>query len=225
MVTLSHGRLPASGAATRPAPPRWSRRNLHSGLVRFLRLAMPLGAGLLFLVVALWRDLVPSPHLIGLETSALPSSVVDELTMMKPRFDGLDREGQPYTLTADRANQLSEEAELIYLVHPAADITLTSGNWVAVSATGGRYYRLEERLELEGNVSLFHDDGYEIRTPSADVDFHTGVVESDAGVAGQGPRGDLEAEGMRITEEGDVVELIGRSRVRILPAEDGGSRS
>ena len=212
-------RLDAAVPSGRPVPPRWSRRNVHTAVVRFLRLALPVAAVLLFLTVALWRDLVPNPQLIGLEEAALPASEVEELTMIRPRFDGLDKDGQPYTLTADRANQASEEGELIYLVQPAADITLTSGDWVAVSASGGRFYRLEKRLELEGNVSLFHDDGYELQTPAAEVDFDSGVIVSDAGVSGQGPRGELEAEGMRVTEDGKVVTLTGRSRVKILPAE------
>ncbi len=209
---------------SRPSPPRWSKRSGHSIFVRFLRLALPVSAGVLFVVVALWRDIVPNPELIGLEASALPSSAVEELTMVRPRFDGLDKDGQPYTLTAERANQADEEGDMIYLVQPAADITLLDGRWVAVSANGGRYFRHQKQLELDGDVSLYHDDGYEIRTSAAAVDFSSGVIESDAGVAGQGPRGEMQAQGVRVTEEGNVINLKGRSMVIILPGQEGSSR-
>lgn len=203
------------------APQRWSRGNLHSLAVRLLRLVFPVAAVLLFFVVALWRDIVPNPQVIGLEASSLPSSEVEELTMIRPRFDGLDKEGQPYTLTAERANQLDEEGTEVFLMQPAADVTLKNGRWVAISAEGGRYYRVEERLELEGSVNLFQDDGYELRTETLEVEFEAGVINSDTPVAGQGPRGEMEGEGLHVKDDGRVVELKGRSRVVILPGGDG----
>ncbi|MEO1192065.1 MAG: LPS export ABC transporter periplasmic protein LptC [Pseudomonadota bacterium] len=208
----------ATGAA---APPRWSKGSGYSRLVQVLRLALPVLAVLLFLTVALWRDLIPNPQLIGLEDSALPASEVDELTMIKPRFDGLDEDGQPYTLTALRANQLNEDGDVIFLESPAADITLTSGRWVAISATGGTYFREEERLHLEGQVSLFQDDGYELETSAATINFASGLVDSDAAVAGHGPRGEMQAEGLTVAEQGDLVELKGQSRVLLLPQTAG----
>lgn len=186
-----------------------------------MRLALPAAALFLFLVVALWRDIVPNPELIGLEAAALPASEVDELTMIRPRFDGLDKKGQPYTLTAERANQLDEDGDLVFLVLPAADVTLTDGRWVAVAAQGGRYFRHSERLELEGQVNLFHDDGYELRTSAAEVDFATGEINSDVAVAGQGPRGEMQAQGLEVSDDGRVINLKGRSKVLLLPADAG----
>jgi len=220
-VTFLAARAQQMGRTLSVAPPRWSRGNLHSLAVRLLRFCLPVSALLLFLTVALWRDLVPNPQIIGLEASSLPASEVEELTMIKPRFDGLDKEGQPYTLTAERANQLNEEGTLVFMQQPAADITLKNGHWIAVSADGGRYFRLEERLELEGSVNLFQDDGYELRTDAVKVLLGSGVIESDAHVEGQGPRGELEGEGLSVREEGKVIELKGRSRVKILPAGGG----
>ncbi|GAB5470659.1 MAG: hypothetical protein Kilf2KO_36890 [Rhodospirillales bacterium] len=216
--------LPSSGglgATTRKAPPRWSKRSRYSVAVRFLRLAFPILAVLLFLTVALWRDLVPNPQLIGMEASALPSSEVEELTMISPRFDGLDKDGQPYTLTASRANQENEAGDLIFLEMPAADMTLTSGRWVAVNATGGRYYRQRERLELEGQVNLFHDDGFEMETSSVAVDLNSGLIDSSTPVSGHGPRGELQAQGITVGENGSVINLKGRSRVVLLPDDSG----
>ncbi len=210
-----------SNAKARISPPRWSRGNLHTVLVRLLRVGFPVAAVLLFFVVALWRDLVPNPQIIGLEASSLPSSEVEELTMIRPRFDGLDQEGQPYTLTAERANQLDEEGTLVFMVQPAADVTLKNGRWVAISADGGRYFRLEERLELEGEVNVFQDDGYELRTDAVEVVLKDGVIDSDSAVAGQGPRGEMEGEGLHVKDDGNIVELKGRSWIKILPAEGG----
>ncbi len=203
------------------APPRWSKGNVHSLVVRLLRIGFPAAAVALFLLVALWRDLIPNPQIIGLETSSLPASEVEELTMIRPRFDGLDKEGQPYTLTAERANQLTEEGKLIFMEQPAADVTLKNGRWVAISADGGRYYRLQERLELEGSVNLFQDDGYELRADEVEVRLKSGQIDTDSAVEGQGPRGEMEGEGLRVGEDGKVIELKGRSRVKIMPAAGG----
>ncbi len=214
-------RLGARTARARRAPPRWSRGNVYSLAVRLLRLALPAASLVLLLAVVMWRDLVPNPQIIGLEASSLPASAVEELTMIRPRFDGLDKKGQPYTLTAERANQLDEEGTLVFLDKPAADVTLKSGRWVAISADGGRYYRLEERLELEGAVNLFQDDGYELRTEAVEVMLESGVIDSDSEVEGQGPRGEMQGQGMRITDDGKVVELKGRSRIKLIPKGGG----
>lgn len=221
LTVVREGRPRRRNGRSASSPPRWSRGNFHTLAVRLLRLVMPVAAVLLFFVVALWRDIVPNPQIIGLEASSLPATEVEELTMIRPRFDGLDKEGQPYTLTAERANQLDEEGTLVFMQQPAADVTLKDGRWVAISADGGRYYRLEERLELEGTVNLFQDDGYELRTEAVEVRLKAGVIDSNTAVAGQGPRGEMEGEGLHVKDDGNIVELKGRSRIVILPSGGG----
>jgi len=186
-----------------------------------LRISFPLAAGLLLLAVVLWQDFAPRSRIIGLEASSLPVSELDELTMVRPRFDGLDKEGQPYTLTAERANQMTEDGDLIVMTQPAADVTLTNGRWVAVSADRGQYFRYEERLDLQGNVSLFQDDGYEIRTSAVEVRLGEGTLDSDRAVWGQGPHGEMRGQGLRVEPGGKIVQLKGRARVTILPADEG----
>ena len=116
---------------------------------------------------------------------------------------------------------MTEDGDLIIMIQPAADVTLTNGRWVAVSADRGQYFRYEKRLDLQGNVSLFQDDGYEIRTSAVEVRLSEGTLNSDRTVRGQGPRGEMRGQGLRVGPDGKIVELKGRAQVTILPADEG----
>ena len=55
------------------------------------------------------------------------------------KFQSEDSDNQPYTITADKATQNSENMDKILLDKPVADISLKGGNWVALKAKQGAY--------------------------------------------------------------------------------------
>jgi len=204
-------------AAAADAPLRLSANDRYSTGVRLLRIGLPALAALLLVAVTLWHDLIPDPKRVGIQASTLPSSAVDSLTMVRPRFDGLDDRGRPYTLLAASAEQEDEEATQISLSQPEADITLETGQWVALAANRGRFDRSNEQLWLSGNVTLFHDLGYELITPEATVALDSGRITGAEGILGFGPLGELEAEGFVFENEGEMLRLTGQSRVLLRP--------
>src|SRR3546814_15114515 len=76
---------------------------------------------------------------------------------------------------------------------------------------------LEERLDLAGSVHLTHDKSFDIRTESATVDLQDGSAAGDSAVTGEGPSGELQAEGFRLRERGQVIVFTGKSRLLIYP--------
>ena len=134
-------------------------------------------------------------------------------SMTDPHFMGTDSRNRPFTVTAERAVQDLTDDQLILLAQPKADMTLEDGAWVALQAKQGSYRRDAETLQLAGGVDLFHDQGYEIHTPSAAIDLNSGTAEGHEPVAAQGPFGELTAEGFRVVEQGAVVEFTGKSRL------------
>ena len=79
----------------------------------------------------------------------------------------------------------------------------------------GTFFRDLDVLDLFGQVSLFHDQGYEFRTQSAQFDAKSGAASGDSPVVGHGPFGQIEGAGFRINGDGTRVTFTGKSKLII----------
>lgn len=204
-------------AASKPPGPRWSGRNTYSAFVQLLKFSLPVVAILLIGLMVFWQQIVPNPKFLLPDVGELSPEMARNLTMTKPRFDGLDDQGRPYTVTAETALQADGSGDIVDLSQPKADMTMDNGTWMALSADQGRYNRAEEMLYLDGQVNLFQDRGFELRTPSATIDFRSGIANGDQGIEGQGPSGQLSAEGFEVRNRGGIIIFTGKSHLTVLP--------
>ena len=124
---------------------------------------------------------------------------------------GLDEQNRPFTVTADVATQ-TENADVVDLDRPRADVLLTDGSWVLLESNQGRFDKAQHRLDLSGDVTLWQDGGNLLVTAEAEVLLQEGSASGDKPVAAQGPFGTLISEGFRLTERGQVVIFTGRAR-------------
>ena len=181
-------------------------------------------ASALVLIVVIWPELTSKDE--GFRIGVADISVEDakNLRMINPRYMGVDDASRPYALTADVAKQASGDDQMVRLTEPKADITLEDGTWIALTAESGSYYRDIRLLDLFGSVNLYHDEGFEIHTASAQFDLAKGDATGQDPVQGQGPFGTIEAQGFRITNGGKSIIFTGKSRMVILPgaAQRGG---
>ena len=182
-----------------------------------MKVLLPVVAGVLVLLVAIWPYLQTQDSRFRIGFSALKARETVNPSMVNARFVGTDEGNQPFSITADIAKNLLKNTSDVELEMPKADITLKDGSWLVVTAETGLYGRETQTLDLIGAVNLFHDSGYEIRTAKADVDLARGVAEGDAPVEGHGPFGELKAEGFRLEDKGRVIIFTGRSRLVIYP--------
>ena len=197
------------------APPRWSGRNSYSNFVALMKVTLPVVAIMLVGLIVFWNKIVPNPRLLAPDFSSLSGDFAENLSMINPRFDGVDNQGRPYHLTASEAQQADTDANEVNLIGPSGDLTLEDGAWLSLAADLGRYLRKEELLYLEGNVSFFHDQGFEMQSPVALVDFHASRASGDQGVSGQGPSGLLEAQGFDFRNEAMDIYFTGKSHLTI----------
>ena len=164
------------------------------------------------------------PEIAGLEDRVRVAyrkpdgAVTDSARLVSPRYLGRDERGRPYELTADTAEQPSG-SNTVALTKPVGDMTLEDGTWVQLQAATGWFQRDRRLLDLEGEVTLFHDAGYEIHTARARIDLDAGRAEGDDPVAAQGPPGTLDGTGFRLEEKGAVVIFTGPARMVLVPAE------
>ena len=215
-------RAEARLASRRARPPRAGSR--YSRFVGLMKIVLPLIAAVLVAAIVVWPHFnqVREGFRIEVARFTLPSAGTQH--MSRARFTGTDAKNRPYTVTAETAAQEENRPDTIRLDRPSADITLSDGAWVAASAEQGTLARGEQVLKLAGGVDLFHDQGFELHSPTATIDLRTGAAAGDDPVQGQGPSGSLNAEGFRLSEGGGRILFTGKARLVLLPQESGAPR-
>ena len=209
-----------------PTASERGRRRLvrYSRFVSAMKLILPVVAGLLILLVAVWPQLQPPENRFSVDFGSVRAN--DESldpAMIRPRYVGIDNGNMPFSVTADLAKNLSLGSEEIELDMPKADITLKDGTWLAMAAETGIYSRDSKMLALDGGVNLFHDSGYEIRTPMATIELETGSASGDRPVEGHGPFGELRSQGFQLEDKGARILFTGKAKLVLYPGyEDAG---
>ena len=199
--------LPPSRQRPAPRPGQLARRRILIGLAKRLLPALALA---LLAVVVFWPEIEGDEERSRVSFRRVAQPVAESLRVLSPRYQDVDELSRPYTVTARSAQQPGGE-QILDLEAPRADMLLTDGGWVFVSADTGRYDRPRHHLDLAGDVTIFHDNGMTLRTPEAAVEIEEGAASGDAPVAAQGPFGTLESEGFRLKDRGAVVVFTGRA--------------
>ncbi len=201
--------------------PRYSP--LYGRFVGIAKVLLPTIATALIVIIVVWPELSEQENRFRLGPTRIDRSEAENLRMVNARFTGVDANTRPFTVTAESADQAKPGSERIVLTAPKADILLGNGAWIALTATSGAFNREKQILELTGNVNLFHDSGYEFQTESAVFDLTAGDATGTEPVTGQGPFGQLRAEGFRIYDRGARIEFTGKAKLTILPGAKDGS--
>jgi len=208
---------PGGGIEAPAAAPAPGRRGGYSRFVAIAKLVLPLVAVALFALVWAWPNLRGGDLRFRLGFSDFVTRETAGPSMINPRYVGTDKNQQPYSITSNVARNSPADRMKIDLEVPKGDIVLNDGTWLMLSADAGVYARTAKTLDLTGGVTLFHDSGYEIRTDSAYVDLDQGTAAGDQPVHGQGPFGDLRAEGFILLDKGKVIHFTGKSKLTIWP--------
>lgn len=203
-----------------PKPPRLSVRNSYSQFVSSLKILLPALATALIILVVVWPYVAVNDRGFRVEAIKNPLEEARNLSMINARFTGFDEKNQPFTITADMANQEPGVSEQIDLQLPKADIELQDGTWLALTARTGHYDKETQILDLFGAVNLFHDEGFEMRTEKAQVNLKEGSASGSVPVEGQGPMGNLTAEGFHVTDRGSVIHFTGKSHLTLYPENE-----
>ena len=138
-----------------------------------------------------------------------------------------DEDGNPLKNTAADPAQPSSDTKaesVINLKQLVADMTMTDGAWVALTADDGIYHRDAGTVDLSGNVTLFHDTGLQFQTDAATVDLKNDTARGDQPVEGQNADGQLAAQGFEVRDDGQTVIFTGRAYMKLFPKNQGGGQ-
>lgn len=181
--------------------------------VRFARLSKALswlavltGAGFvaLFLVQAgLFGALMP-------EEPGLPTPVPnpDQITATDSTVTGMDKENQPYQVSAKRGWQDEATPNLVYLEVVEGEFRRASGAEYKVTANTGAYDTKIKELDLAGDVVIIEKERFTATMDKAHVVVEEKKLTSDVAVDVSFAGGTIKANGMQITDDGARILFL-----------------
>lgn len=200
----------------------FSAARRHSGIVRILKVAIPLGSVVAVAAVAFVTIYNPFGRIPGLTVGPVSFSG-SKIAMESPRLTGFRKDNKPYEVTAVAAFQDIRKPNLIELKDMKAKLATDDAGGVArLVSRAGLFDTGKEHLDLQDDIRVWTEKGEEILLKSASVDFKTGAASSRDPVTVTTPTLRLEADGMDITENGKTMVFTGRVRTRLIPA--GGTK-
>jgi lipopolysaccharide export system protein LptC len=202
---------------TPPSRERWSpsaaQMARRRALLTLLKWLVP-GAGVaLLLIIAIWPELEGAEERARVSFRRVAETAPEAVRIVAPRYQGVDEQNRPYTVTAAVAIQ-GQNQDLVDLSAPRADLLMTDG-WVLLESREGRLDKARNHLDLRGEVTLWHDGGNLLVTEEASIELKEGAASGDKPVAAQGPFGTLISEGFRLYDKGAVVVFTGRARAML----------
>lgn len=199
--------LPLSRERQAPSRGQLARRRF---MVLWAKRLLPALALALLVAVAFWPEIDGKDDRARVSFRRTVQPRAEALRVVNPRYQGIDELNRPFTITAN-AGQQQGASEVLDLVEPRADILLTDGAWIYVSAATGRFDKPANHLDLAGAVTIYHDSGIRLETASAAVQMDEGSASGDEAVAAQGGFGTLTSDGFRLRDRGAVVVFTGHS--------------
>lgn len=205
---------PKKGAFWQPQPPQHDKVaasvTQYSKFVQIMKIALPVAAGVLLLVVLVLPLLRQQEERIRVAPAKDANG--RSLAMTNARYFGTDDKGQPYSVTADSVRQGTNDDKTIELDKPKAEITTTNGNAFQAAASAGVYDRDKQEIELTGEVTLDQAQG-KLKTSQARIQLKDGSATGNAKVTGEGSFGTLEASGFSYKKDDKVIRFTGPSRL------------
>lgn len=183
----------------------------HSVLVGFLRRALPFGAlfaTLILIVLPYIRPLELISANIDLGSLTLDGT---RITMELPDLKGFRGDSKPYSISARQAVQDVTRPNILELVELTSRIETKPGSVARLRSDAGIYDSKKDQLSVKGNVQITSGTS-DIRMRSGVVDFKTNTVVSKEPVQVMMTSGTIEANAMRVFDNGERIIFSGHVR-------------
>ena len=180
----------------------------HSALVRFVRIALPIGVVVALTALVLITYFDPMRMLDKLPAVSGKLAVQgSKITMEAPKIAGYTRDSRAYEMTAETAIQDLTKPDMVDLRNIRATVELPGPNLVQISAGSGIYNTKTEHLLMRDQVTFATAHGYRGKLKDAAVDVKLGNISSEQPVEILLPDGLLKANKLEIVESGDLIRF------------------
>ena len=192
----------------------------YTKFVKSMRFVLPLIAVALMVVVITWPEMDDKVVVIPKE-SLIPANEDDigQTELLNPHFETTDKNMQPVNVTAQRALQNRENADLVKLEQPIADMKMKNGSNVHIEAVKGTYEQEAEKLFLQEDVRIKHESGYTLFAEELRVDMKTREAFSDKDVQVKGPEAHIEATGLDGNVDDGLLIFKGPAKLTLTPSD------
>jgi lipopolysaccharide export system protein LptC len=210
------GRLAVAGGRDQRA---FVRAGRHTGRVRFLRRGILIFCSATVCLGTFVAIFDPFRRLANLSIGGVGLHGT-KITIDTPRLTGKRKNGLPYEVRAAQGIQDMTAPEIIELVRLDAKLEMMPRSWVNLTANQGLYNSAKDELQLIGLVRIRADAGYDMKTQSARVEFKSGLMQTTDSVKVVLKAGSVEADQMRIVDNGQQVVFEGNVHSIIVPQEE-----
>ncbi|MDV7145121.1 LPS export ABC transporter periplasmic protein LptC [Tropicimonas sp. TH_r6] len=180
--------------------PMAARDNLHSRVVAWLKILLPLSAlAILSSVFLMARQ--------GEISGELPFSKKDleemanEQSIDSPVFSSVTDDGKRIVVTAQTATPRTGDYSVVDAVVLHGTLEETDGETIDVRSETGTVFSSDSRTILRGNVRIATSSGYRLVTEELTSYMDRTEMETAGPVSGDGPLGTIEAGRMFVTSE------------------------
>jgi lipopolysaccharide transport protein LptA/LPS export ABC transporter protein LptC len=179
----------------------------HSRVVRVLRVGLPLSAVLIsgFYVISVMEAAGWGANLPQL---VVPRIMPENLAMRNPRYEGFNKDGGAYVVTAKTATQVLTNFNLIKLETITGDFTDAQKSVTHLDATRGTFDSKANRLELFDGISINGDNGLKAKLSKATVMTKEGTVTSKVPVEVEMPAGTIRANQMTYRNQSRELTFV-----------------
>ncbi len=181
----------------------------HSRHVRVLRLAIPITAAVVLVAAAAFSFLFKPLRLLASMPVDIGSMVVSgtKIMMHQPRLSGVTRDNRKYDMVAQAAAQDVTKPDMVELQGVPATMEMRDKVSFETTANGGLYNTKTEHLTLNQNVVVTSSSGYQAFLNEALVDVRASKIASDKPVEVKTATWTINANGMEVSEAGDLVRF------------------
>ncbi len=180
-----------------------------------MKIGLPVAAVLLIVGLLFSTGVFDRRERLGVSFSEIAIKN-DDLRMVSPRVTGLNKDGQPYTLSADTATQDLKMPNHVAMENINAEMKIDDANgWMKLQATSGQLDSEAQILLLRDNINLTTTLGYAFHASQAEINFKAGTMSSQSAVSGEGPLGAISADSMSANNAAQTLRFDGHVRLRI----------
>lgn len=185
----------------------------HDRLVHFLAKALPAGIGAVAAVMII-APLFPHGEISFLLDRNKVALTNERLRVEQAMYRGEDKSGRPFSVTAGKAVQRTNELRVVEMNDLSARILLKDGP--AELKAGSALYDINRNtMQVAGPIDFRAADGYRMTTSDVLLNLRDQTVSGSGGVAGASPGGTFSADRIDVDLNGRVVALRGRAHLRM----------
>jgi lipopolysaccharide export system protein LptC len=203
-----------SAAEDRIVKQRWAQPgSAHDWVVRWLKILLPMGAGVLLVMLAL-APLHRKGDVSFILDKKKVQSAQERMRVEAARYTGTDNKGQQFVMTANSAVQRSSDTPIVDMRGMLARLQQPQGPMI-IAADQARYNLDTQKVAVLGPVNVAGAEGFRLSTSDVIVDMKARQLASQGPAEGAMRLGQFRADHIRADLATHTVVLEGGARLKI----------